>query len=143
MYFCAARLEKDQTKRGSDALHPFPHSSSLRGNRWRDGSRLRHCSVDAEHLATFSIFWGSTGRLIRTLAHELSIWAWAFMPHTWTPQNPSRKDLRSLSSFRGLRPSFDAHTKGGFGLTPTERRGYKNDSHSLMIDLSKSSFEFG
>ena len=48
---------------------------------------------DAEHLVTSSIFWGSTGRLIRTLTHELSIWAWGFMPHTWTPQNPSRKDL--------------------------------------------------
>ena len=63
MYFCAARLEKDQTKRGSDALHPFPHSSSLRGNRWRDAPRLRHCSVDAEHPVKFSIFGGSTGRL--------------------------------------------------------------------------------
>ena len=73
MYFCAARLEKDQTKRGSDALHPFTHSSSLRGNRWRDGSRLRHYSVDAEHLATSSIFGGSTGRLTTTLAHELAI----------------------------------------------------------------------
>ena len=73
MYFCAARLEKDQTKRGSDALHPFPHSNSLRGNRWRDASRLRHCSVDAEHLVTSRIFGGSTGRLTTTLAHELAI----------------------------------------------------------------------
>ena len=143
MYFCAAHLEKDQTKRGLDALHPFLHSSSLRGNRWRDGPRLRHCSVDAEHLVTSSIFWGSTGRLIRTLTHELSIWAWGFMPHTWTPQNPSRKDPRSLSSFRGLRPSLDAPPKGGFCLTSKERRGYKNDSHSLMVVPSKYSFEFG
>ena len=56
MYFCAARLEKDHTKRGSDAFHPFPHSNSLRGNSWRDGSRLRRCSVDAEHLVRSSIF---------------------------------------------------------------------------------------
>ena len=92
-YFCAAGLEIDQTKGGPDALYPVPHSSSLRGNPWRDGSPLQHCSVDAEHLVTSSIFWGSTGRLIRTPMHELSIWAWGFMPHTWMPQNPSRKDL--------------------------------------------------
>ena len=73
MYFCAALLEKDQTKRGSDALHSFPYSSSLRGNRWRDGPRLRHCSVDAEHLVKSSIFGGSTGQLTTTLAHELVI----------------------------------------------------------------------
>ena len=73
MYFCAARLEKDQTKGGSDALHPVPHSSSLRGNRWRDGPPLRHCSVDAEHLVTSGIFGGSMGRLTTTLAHELAI----------------------------------------------------------------------
>ena len=73
LYFCAARLEQDQTEGGSDVLHPVPHSSSLRGNRWRDGSRLRHCSVDAEHLATSSIFGGSMGRLTTTLAHELAI----------------------------------------------------------------------
>ena len=73
MYLCAARLEKDQTKRCSDALQPFPHSSSLRGNRWRDGPRLRHCSLDAEHLVTSSIFGGSTGRLTTTLALELAI----------------------------------------------------------------------
>ena len=73
MYFCAARLEKDHTKRGSDALHPVPHSSSLRGNPWRDGSRLRHSSVDAEHLVIFSVFGGSMGRLTTTLAHGLAI----------------------------------------------------------------------
>ena len=91
MYFCAAGLEIDQTKGGPDSLHPVPHSSSLRGNPWRDGSPLQHCSVDAEHLVTSSIFWGSTGRLIRTLTHELSIWAWGFMPHTWTPKTRQEK----------------------------------------------------
>ena len=73
MYFCAARLEQDQTKGGSDALHPVPHSSSLRGNPWRDGSRLRHSSVDAEHLVISSVFGGSMGRLTTTLAHGLAI----------------------------------------------------------------------
>ena len=73
LYFCAARLEQDQTKGGSDALHPVPHSSSLRGNPWRDGSRLRHSSVDAEHLVIFSVFGGSMGRLTSTLAHGLAI----------------------------------------------------------------------
>jgi hypothetical protein len=29
--------------------------------------------VDAEHLVRSSIFWGSTGRLTTTLAHELAI----------------------------------------------------------------------
>ena len=73
LYFCAARLEQDQTKGGSDALHPVPHSSSLRGNPWRDGSRLRHSAVDAEHLVIFSVFGGSMGRLTTTLAHGLAI----------------------------------------------------------------------
>ena len=73
MYFCAAGLEIDQTKGGSDALHPVSHSSSLRRNRWRDDPRLRHCSLDAEHLAKSSVFGGSTGRLTTTLAHELAI----------------------------------------------------------------------
>ena len=73
MYFSAARLEKDQTKRDLDATHPFPHSSGLRGNRWRDGPRLWHCSVDAEHPVTSSIFGSSTGRLTTTLEHELAI----------------------------------------------------------------------
>ena len=66
MYFCAAGLEIDQTKGGPDALHPVPHSSSLRGNPWRDGSRLRHCSVDAEYLGIFGVFGGSMGRLMKT-----------------------------------------------------------------------------
>ena len=73
LYFFAARLEKGQTKRGLDALHPFPHSCGLRSNRWRDGPPLRHCSVDAEHLVTSGIFGGSMGRLTTTLAHELAI----------------------------------------------------------------------
>ena len=38
---------------------------------------------------------------------------------------------------------FDAPPKGGDGLTPTERRLNRNDSHCLMIVLSKYSFEFG
>ena len=58
MYFRAAGLEIDQTKGGPDALHPVPHSSSLRGNPWRDGSCLRHCSVDAEYLGIFGVFGG-------------------------------------------------------------------------------------
>ena len=40
-------------------------------------------------------------------------------------------------------PRLTLPPKGGFGLTPMERRGYKNDSHSLMIVLSKYSLEFG
>ena len=52
MYFCEAGLEIEQTKGGPGALHPVSHSSSLRGNPWRDGSRLRHCALDAEHPVT-------------------------------------------------------------------------------------------
>ena len=73
LYFCAAPLEKGQTKGGLDALHPFPHSCGLSSNRWRDGHPLRHCSVDAEHLVIFSVFGGSMGRLTTTLAHGLAI----------------------------------------------------------------------
>ena len=46
-------LDQGQTMGGSDALHHFLHSSSLRGNRWCDGPCLRGCAVDAEHTVTF------------------------------------------------------------------------------------------
>lgn len=51
---------------GFDAQHTFPDCCSLRGNPWRDGPRLRHCSVDAERLVIFSVFGGSIGRFIKT-----------------------------------------------------------------------------
>ena len=69
LYFCAADLDKDQTKGGSDALHPVPHSCSLRGNHWRDGPRLRHCSVDAEHSVTLSVLRGWQALYKTTLRH--------------------------------------------------------------------------
>ena len=97
MYFCAARLEKDKTKRGSDALHLFPHSSSLRGNGWCDAPRLRPFSVDAEHLVTSSIFRGSTARLTTTLAHELRYLSLGFHAAYVDASEPVKK--RALKFF--------------------------------------------
>ena len=61
LHFCAEGLDQGQAKGGSDAVHPFSHCSSLRGNHWCDGSRLWHCAVDAEQPVTSIAF----GRLLK------------------------------------------------------------------------------
>ena len=68
MNVCAARLEQDQTKRGSDVLLPVLHSISLRGNRRRDAPPLRHCAVDAEHPVSASFSRGSGFHALGTCA---------------------------------------------------------------------------
>ena len=141
-YFCAAGLEIDQTKGGPDALHPVPHSSSLLGNRWRDDPRLRHCSLDAEHLATSIIFGarrvGSQQHLRMSWRSEPGV-SCRILGRLKTRQEKT-SEVWPPSEVCAPRLTL---SQGGVGLTPTERRGYKNDSHSLMVVRSKYSFEFG
>ena len=65
------------------------------------------------------------------------------MLHAWTPLTRQEKTPEVSPLSMVFAPRLTLPLKDGFGLTPTERRGRKNDSHSLMIVLSKYSFEFG